>query len=176
MSKKEIPAKNYIILLFVMALTVALVLYLISWYNVTKEYNKNNSVMTEFLGEIKLEEIDSYLIDNPDIVIYIGSSRDADIKSFEKSLKKLIMAEEIEDNVIYLDTFDIIDTKDFEKFIDKYLSKKLKDKKIDIVTKANLIIIEDKEIIDVLYHGENPVMRVRDANNLFIKHGIIHYD
>ncbi|MDD2377534.1 MAG: hypothetical protein PHD10_02285 [Bacilli bacterium] len=176
MNKREIPKKNYFILLFIMLLTVALVFYLISWYNTTKEYYKNNSVMMGFLAEIKPEEIENYLIDNPDIAIYIASSKDNDVKSFEKSFKKLITEEEIKDNIIYLDDFQITDDKFYNDLKSKYFSESLKSKNINLITKSNIVIIEDKKIIDVLYKKESSIPKVRDVKNLFIKHGIILND
>ena len=66
--KRKIPLKNYIILLGLTLGTIFLVFYFRSWYNASREYYQNNSIMSEYLSELKSEEINSYIIDHPDVV------------------------------------------------------------------------------------------------------------
>ena len=90
MKERNIPLKNYLILLLLMIVTIFIVFYLSSWYNTSKEYYQNNSILSEYLPELKTEEIDSFLIDNPEVVIYYASAKDENIKAFERDFKKLI--------------------------------------------------------------------------------------
>ena len=55
--KREIPVKNYVILILVFLVTIVAVFYVRDWYNTTKNYYAQNSVMTKVVREIKSEEI-----------------------------------------------------------------------------------------------------------------------
>ena len=58
--KKEVPMKNYFILALIFFVTVIGVFYAREWYNTSKEYYAQNSVMTKVVREIKSEEIANY--------------------------------------------------------------------------------------------------------------------
>jgi len=175
MKKKEIPKKNYIILALIVIFSILTVFYFTSWYNATKEYYMNNSVMAEFLSEINPEEIDNYIMDNPVSVIYFASSKNTDIKSFEKSFKKLIKEEEIKDSIIYMDVYKIVDDNFFVDLKKNYFSDELKKKDISFNSHPNIIVIENRQIVDIL-NKKDRELELRDAKNLLIKHGIIIND
>ncbi len=175
MKKREIPKKNYVILTFVMILTVFGVFYAVSWYNTAKEHYMNNSIMTDFLSEINPEEIDNYIMDNPVSIIYLASSKNTDIKSFEKSFKKLIQEEEIKDSIIYMDTNKIIDNNFYSNLKKNYFSDNVKSSNVSISSNPNVIVIEDRQIVDILNKKEDTI-ELRSVKNLLIKHGIIIND
>ena len=166
---KNIPLKNYLILLLVSLGTALLVFYLRSWYNASIEYYQNNSIMSEYLAEIKSDEINSFVIDNPDVVIYYASAKDTSIKSFEKSLKKLMEHYEIKDDVIYIDSSKI----ENDSFISKL--NDVSDKKINVISIPNLIYIKDGRVNKVLYSTETKINK-RDVQNFLIKCGVITND
>ncbi len=175
MKKKKIPKKNYIILTLITIFSILIVFYLASWYNATKEYYMNNSIMTDFLSEIKPEEIDNYIMDNPVSVIYLASSKNADIKGFEKSFKKLIKEEEIKDSIIYMDVYKIVDNNFFPDLKNNYFSDELKADNISLTSNPNIIVIENRQIVDIL-NKNNKKLELRSTKNLLIKHGIINND
>lgn len=175
MREKKIPKKNYAILTLIAILTVLGSLYLASWYNATKEYYMNNSIMTDFLSEINPEEIDSYIMDNPVAVIYLASSKNTDIRSFEKSFRKLINEEEIEDSIIYMDTYKITDNNFYSSLKNSYFSDELKSSNISLSANPNIIVIEDRKIVDILSKQDDTI-ELRNAKNLLIKYGIINND
>ena len=71
---KEIPKKNYFILAIIVVLTILLVFYLKSWYEATTLSNLPRTIMADSLPEVKIEEFDNFIQENPNIVIYISSS------------------------------------------------------------------------------------------------------
>ena len=50
---RKIPFKNYVILGLVFLFTIGVVFYARDWYNTTKEYYMQNSVMKDAIREIK---------------------------------------------------------------------------------------------------------------------------
>jgi len=169
MKKNNIPFKNFSILLFIVLGTIFLTLYLRSWYNASIEYYQNNSIMSEYLSELKSEEINSFIIDNPSIIIYYASAKDINIKSFEKSFKKLMEQYEIKDDIIYVDS----SKQDNTDFISKL--NDVSDKKINKINIPNLIYIKDGKVNKVLYSNENKINK-RDVQNFLIKCGVITND
>ena len=55
--KKEVLMKNYFILALIFIVTIIGVFYAREWYNTSKEYYAQNSVMTRVVREIRSEEI-----------------------------------------------------------------------------------------------------------------------
>ena len=167
--KCKIPLKNYIILLAISLGVIFIVFYLRSWYNTSKEYYQNNSIMSEYLSELKSEEIHSYIVDNPDVVIYYASAKDATIKSFEKKFKKLMEEYEINNEIIYIDA-----SKEENNNIISKLNN-IADKKMDELNIPNLICIKEGRVNKILYSAETQINK-RDVKNFLIKCGIITND
>ena len=163
--KRKITIKNYMILFGLTLGTVFLVFYLRSWYNTSKEYYQNNSIMSEYLSELKSNEINSYIIDNPEIIIYYASA----IKSFEKQFKKLMEEHEINDDIIYIDS-----SKEENSTIISKLNA-ISDKKIGELNIPNLIYIKEGEVNKILYSEETQINK-RDVQNFLIRCGIITND
>ena len=171
MKKREIPKNNYIKLGAIIIATIAITFYWASWYNTTKEYRKNNSVIPTVIGEITMEELDNYLLENPDIMIYIGSSKDDSIKDFEDDLKKIVVKENLKNDFIYMDTNKINSQEFYQSFAKKYYSKDLKSKKESLDIIPNIILIEDGKAKDVMYLYEKDIDK-EDVKNFIKKHGV----
>ena len=71
--KKEVPMKNYFILALIFIVTIIGVFYAREWYNTSKEYYAQNSVMTRVVREIRSEEISNYTLENQKFV-HLGDS------------------------------------------------------------------------------------------------------
>ncbi|MEG2251129.1 MAG: DUF6568 family protein, partial [Bacilli bacterium] len=84
MKLRNIPKKNYIILAAIFIMTIIATFYFASWYNALNEYYKTNSVITEVISEMESETLSSYIMDNPETIIYLSSSTDMNVKKFEK--------------------------------------------------------------------------------------------
>ena len=155
MEKRIVPTRNYIILGILIIATVVLTFYFVSWYEASKEYRQNNSVIADILPKITIEDIDNYLLDNPNTVIYMASSTDENIKDFEKQFKKLLVQEEISDSIVYIDTNSIVDN-NYQPLV-KRLSDTLTKKNVSLDNKTNLLIVRDGEIIDILYKDNTAI-------------------
>ncbi len=107
---RKIFTKNYIILFVILLLTVALVFYVRGWYNTSKEYYSQNSVIKDVAPEINEGEIFNYTLESQKFILYVSSGRNVEIKNFENSLKRVIKKLDISEDVLYLnlDNVDII--------------------------------------------------------------------
>lgn len=98
---RDVPKKNYIVLTLI-ALGVIVLCFVFM-----NMYNKNNkdiykSVVKDIINEIKYEDLDNYLQENPEVVLYINDSskKNSDI---EKGLKDLIVENNIQQYVVYIE-------------------------------------------------------------------------
>ncbi len=137
---REVPKKNYIIMLIIILSIIIVTIFLSNQYNTRF---KRTSVLYNYLSEIKKKDLDSYLIEKPDIIIYASNKYN---NSFELQEEKIM--QEIMDNNIY----------------DYFVYLNLEDKKLNIFNELNkkyngnlknqlpvLIIFENGEIKNAYY-------------------------
>ena len=103
--------------------------------------------MYNYLSEIKKNDIDTYLTEKPNIILYISDKYDITNNKIEEKLQNEIIKYNAKDYIIFLN----INTKNIE-FIDK-LNKKYNgkiEKKLPV-----LVVIEDSQIQKTYYELEN---------------------
>ncbi len=169
MKNKVLEKKNYIFMALITVAVVVLTFYISSWYKIIKKNRENTSVVEEVVTKIDASSLSSYLLDNPNALIYIASSNDPDIKDFESSLKKYIVNEELTSTMIYLDTKDMTQD-DINKIFLPYVSSTIKLK--NIVT-ANILYFEDREIVDAIY-TKNSVAKINDVKTFLEGNSIVN--
>ena len=156
---KTIPKKNYILLGLLAVVTVLAVIYMSKWYRASENYYLENSVMKELVGEVKELEFENYILENPDIVIYISKVQTKITKKFEKKLKKYILDENLKSHFIYVNGKD--STESFLlNFKEKYFINGMKELEI---TYPNLLILENGKVKDILYRTALEERNVKDV-------------
>lgn len=173
MKKREIPIKNYLILTVIIIGVVGLCFYLASWYDTISEYYKTNSVISEVLPEIETDTFSSFLLDNPNIIVYTSSSSDSDVKTFENQFKKLIIEHSLNSSIIYFNTDKVDNENGLSLLATNYMSKSLK--KVTTIASPNLICFKDGEIVDILYIKETSITK-KDVVNFLERNEVIEDD
>lgn len=102
---RDIPKKNYFILLIMMLLVITITIALMNIYN---NRIKKTSIMYNYLSEIKENDLDAYLIENPNIIIYMADKYDLSNSQIEKKLKKQMIKNNINDYFVFLNLNDNI--------------------------------------------------------------------
>lgn len=156
---KRIPLKNYFILGIILASSIFIVLYINKLYLSTKN---NDNILNGFIKEIKTQEIDNYIIENPNFIIYLGYKNN-DNKPFEKKFKKLVTKYDLQKDIVFIDISQFND-ETFNKFCKKYADKLLK-------KDSSLIIVDNQKVIDALdiTKGNNDIELVK---MFFKKNGV----
>lgn len=133
---REIPKKNYIILVVLLAVTVLLTLFLSNLY-VNKE--KLTSNFYGYSNKITPESFDEFMTENEDIIIYIGDKYDLTFEKVEEELSEKIDELNLKHNLIYID----------KSYVDKKFIKKLKgyDINIDMDKLPIVVVITEKEVL-----------------------------
>ena len=155
--KKEIPLKNYFILILVILLTILAVFYMRDWYNTSKEFYAQNSVMTKVVREIKNDEISNYILENQKFILYVSSGRNTNIKSFENEFKNLIQKMDLGENVLYMN-LDEVDVSDFYNSLNSYASRK-KVKNQIASSDASMYVFTDGKLTMLLNNVNNYSMK-----------------
>ena len=138
--EKEIPLKNYILLSIVLILTIVVVIYFFLWKNTyeksklqtpddSKKYNFNNYY----------NELNNYLVENKDAIIYVSKLNDESIRLFENKFKNIINKNNLNNKILYLDLTEELKENNIVKEINKKYGK-------EMTEAPTIVIIKDGKI------------------------------
>jgi len=119
--KKRI--RNYIICVILFVACFGLVLYLRELYKFNDAEQKKIPVIQGYISEIYDGDLEHYILENPDGVIYMCIANDENCRVFEREFKKLLKKDEYNDNLVYLNLMDVDQDKFLEEFNSKYIYK-----------------------------------------------------
>ena len=88
--EKEIPLKNYILLSIVLILTIVVVIYFFLWKNTYEKSKLQTPILDDYLLVINYNELNNYLVENKDAIIYISKLNNENIRLFENKFKNII--------------------------------------------------------------------------------------
>ena len=112
---KKIPVKNYIYLSIIVIASIFIIFYLYRWYDTYRESKLNISIMNNYLSVINYNELDDYIIENKNAIIYVSKLGDEKINKFEKSFKNMVVENYLRNSMLYLDVttdnFDVVKEK-----------------------------------------------------------------
>lgn len=157
--KREVPVKNYVILAIVVLLTVVLAFYMRDWYNTSKEYYAQNSVMTKVVREIKSEEIANFTLENQKFILYVSSGHNTELKDFEDDLKDLIQKMDLSEDILYMN-LDGVDTNTFYNSLENQFAANARVKsQISENSAASMYVFTDGKITTLLNNVNNYSMK-----------------
>ena len=81
--EKEIPFKNYIILAVILIFTILLVVYLFNWQSIYQKNKLQESILDKYLMVINYNELDDYLVEDKEAIVYVSVLNDEKIRMFE---------------------------------------------------------------------------------------------
>ena len=150
--KRIIPFKNYIILFVVIVVSLLLVRYFYMWFDAYNDTKLNMPILDKYMEVINYNELDNYLIENPNTIIYVSVLENLEIRDFEKKLKDVFKNGGIERDVLYLDITDDIKNEKTKKEMKKKYS-------------INSTSILDVPAILVIDNGELKSINTIDTND-----------
>ena len=103
---REVPKKNYFYLALILLGTMLLLIYLYKWYETYNDSRLHTNIMGEYLTVINYNELDNYIIENKNAVIYVSILGNEDINKFEKKFKSIIAENNLKNDILYLDISD----------------------------------------------------------------------
>lgn len=116
-NNKKISVSNYVIVVAIMLVSMFSVILLRNLY-LSREDNKLSvPVLRDVLThEITSSEVDNYINENPDVIMYISVSKDKECRNFEKSIIDYININKLNNEIVYVN----LNQKEVDGFFDKF--------------------------------------------------------
>ena len=165
---REIPKKNYLIVLVVSILVVVLTLYVRSFYISYTSYNIDSSIfVSKSINQINFDDIDYAVNETTDSVIFISYNGEKEISNMERKLYREIEKKNLNDRIIYLNVTEYLEN---NKYVEM-LRNKYPKLSVDINKAPMFIYVKDGECIDVI-DSSNGLVTYKTLNTLLSKYGI----
>lgn len=148
---REIPLKNYIILGLVVLLTLGLVYYFYLWYITYEESKLNETIMDRYLEVINYNELNDYIVENRNAMIYTSVLEDNNIRKFEIKFKNIVVKNALKDKILYMDMTDIF--KDKIKYTELRNSYQINNYNITDV--PCILVFKDAKLVDIYSIKDN---------------------
>ena len=137
--EKEIPLKNYILLSIVLILTIVVVIYFFLWKNTYEKSKLQTPILDDYLLVINYNELNNYLVENKDAIIYISKLNNENIRLFENKFKNIINKNNLNNKILYLDITEELKENNIVKKINKKYGK-------EMTEVPTIVIIKDGKI------------------------------
>jgi len=161
--EKKIPKKNYIIVILISVFTILLTFFLMNKYN----SNKTIENIT-FVSEIKENELNNYVTERQEVIIYMSSSTNENIKDLESDLEKYTKKKNLKDEYVYLD-LSKVNSNFYNEFYINYLNESYSGKfKIEEPT---IVIIRNGKVESYL----NKINNINQIKLFFEKNGVLEW-
>ena len=99
-------SKNYIILALVLIITAVIAIYFFKWYRTYQDSKLNTMILDEYMQVIRYNELEDYLTENKDAVIYVSKLKNQEIRTFEKKFKNIVLKNNLSNKILYLNVTD----------------------------------------------------------------------
>lgn len=137
--EKEIPLKNYILLSIVLILTIVVVINLFLWKNTYEKNKLQTPILDDYLLVINYNELNNYLVENKDAIIYVSKLNDESIRLFENKFKNIINKNNLNNKILYLNLTEELKENNIVKEINKKYGK-------EMTEVPTIVIIKDGKI------------------------------
>ena len=100
---RNVPFKNYIYLGLIFLITILVLYYIYLWYQTYREDVLSKGIINEYLTVINYNELDSYIAENGDAVIYVSKLGDDQINKFESKFRNTVVDNNLRSHILYMD-------------------------------------------------------------------------
>lgn len=94
--------KNKILLAIICIFTLFVLFFALRISEKGNDEKLNDSVISKYLSEVKYEGINDFVLEYPNIIIYVSNSKNNESRKFEKKLAKIIKKYNLENEMIYI--------------------------------------------------------------------------
>lgn len=165
--KKQIPIKNYIILLVIAVATVLLTLYIREWIEIYRQDKISVSPLSGNVNEINTNELELTLNESNQVIIYVSYVNDSNIYNKERKLLKKIKSKQLSDYIIYYNVTELLEGNEYLDIL-KSKFNNLKDK----FKKAPMFIyVKNGEAVEVI-NSEDEIVNDKELDYLINKYEI----
>jgi hypothetical protein len=163
--------KSYLILLLTFLIGIGICFYLFTWYKVIDNNKKNTPIIRGTLTEINDKELDNYLLENSNTVLYLCTSDSVRCRNYEKDFKKIINSKNLKDDIVYVNLTGVNQVKFVKHFNNKYYYKT----KLTTSYPA-LIVFDDGQIVDLIEYSKNNKLTSKKTINFLEDNHVGEYE
>ncbi len=160
--EKEIPVKNYILLIILFVCTIFILYIVTEKYKSYREFEKSTPVIADTLHEISTDEFSHYVTETPSVVLYMCVASEDVCRDYETSLKKLVIKEGIEDAIAYVNLTDV----NLDEFVSNF-NRTYPYKKPLTTSYPAFVIIKDNEVVDILQGTSDKPLTIDKTEDFF---------
>lgn len=158
---KKIPTKNYIIVIIVFIIIMAITIGIKIWHQSYRDYQLTIPIISGEVQEINYEEFDNYIMEHDEFLLYIGVADDNSCREFEKDLISILDKRNIREELLYLNITKLPNKEVYlGKLVEKYSKKKFK---IDYPT---FIIIDENRFVDFVSKNSSGKIHISEIEKI----------
>ena len=94
--------KKLILYIVLCVLSLVVIFVCVRTYDNYLESLNSKSYISDYLSEVKYEDINNHIVEVPNTIVYVSNSSSKDCTSFEKMFANLIKKYNLENNIIYI--------------------------------------------------------------------------
>ena len=103
--------KKLILFIALCVVTLLILFFALKINNNRLNEMDKQSLISEYLTEVKYDDINEYIQENPSSIVYISNSSEESSKEFEDTFKKVIKDYNLENDIVYINIYEL-DVKD----------------------------------------------------------------
>lgn len=167
---RVIPKKNYFILLAIFIVSGIIFALAVEPF---KKEEKQESSFADKLDKLDYGSLGEFITERQDILIYLTDFSEKS-KNFEKVFEVVVKEEELNLEVVYMNTTEFTSS-ELNKIKTNYYSNKLNSSNVELKIIPNILIFQDGKIVDILYKIEKEYEK--DEIKIFLEnYGVINND
>ncbi len=167
--EKNIPFKNYILLAVILIISAILIIYFYMWYSAYENNKLTTPIMDKYMQVINYNELDNYLIENKNCIIYSSFLENQEVREFELKFKDIIEKQSLKNSMLYLDLTTPLES---EK-VAKDLKEKYKYEDINITDSPSIMIFKEGQLVS-MYSIKMDNYNIDNLEKYLIEEGIIY--
>ena len=161
--ERNIKLKNYVILISIFLATFLVVIILRNQYIQYRDYQLTIPVLKDKLNEVTVAELDTYLIENTDAIIYIEVSEDENSRKVASDLYEVVKRRDLTERVVYLNISSVEDKEEFfNNFNEKYCDEGKK-----LSNYPALVLFYEGKVESYVSRTENQELNIGNVEQLF---------
>jgi len=160
--ERIIEPKNYLMVFAIFLITAFFVLLFRHWYISYENYQLTIPVLKDKITEVTVNELDTFLTENPDPIVYIEVSEDENSRSVANDLISLVKKRNLTDRVVYINLSNI-ENKD--AFFSDFTAKYMNGNKLEYY--PAMVIFSDGKVLAYVSKTENQALNIDDVEQMF---------
>ena len=157
---RKVPFKNYVFLGIILIVSGLLLYYFYLWVDAYNESKLNKPIMNKYMEVINYNELNTYLIENPNTIMYVSVLENKEVRDFEKEFKKLFRKKKVKKDILYLDiTENIKDEKIKNELKEKYAVNSVS------ILDVPVIVVIDNGVVKSIYNINENNYNINEIKN-----------